>query len=554
MTQVGPKSVSVSYTDDSISSAMLKPALSSPRQPAWCWYAMVLIIAVGIGFRFWNLGLKFYWHDEALTSLSLSGYTLGQFRKQTFTGAVLAVDDLRKFQTVNHDHGIVDTVHWLIAEHTHHPPGYYVLARQWAEWFGSQPTAMRSLPALISLFVIPAMYWLGLELFGSRLVAGFSVALVSVSPLHVLFAQECREYSLWTVAVLVSGAALLRAIRLGGFPAWALYAATVGLALYSHLLSLAVAYGQMLYTLMEERFRWSRRTAGCACALLTAGTAFLPWALALVANARMVSGSLNWTEMDVGVLELLGRWAMQLTLVFLDLGPPTSAQFQLAVPAVLVLEAYALYLLCRHSPRRVWLFVLTLIGFSTLALLVPDLLLGGIRSATPRYAIPGFLGIQLAVAYLLSRQVSAGKVSTRRCWSIIAALLVGGEVISCGVSAQAATWWNKQDCGRDLQSVSQIVNRCPGALLVTTDYYESAVGETLALSDLLNGRVRLILASDSSQPVIPAGFKRVFVFNTSPEFLHYLAQSGQFLFRKVGDHLWIGERYGRAARVYDRQE
>lgn len=39
------------------------------------------------------------------------------------------------------------------------------------------------------------------------------MALIAVSPFHVLYAQEAREYSLWTVTILLSSAALLRAMR-----------------------------------------------------------------------------------------------------------------------------------------------------------------------------------------------------------------------------------------------------------------------------------------------------------------------------------------------------
>src|SRR5207248_4961479 len=87
----------------------------------------------------------------------------------------------------------------------------------------------------------PGLYWLCRELFGCSRTAWMAVALLAVSPFHVLYAQEAREYSLWTVAILLSSAALLRAARLQTRRTWWAYAASVALGLYSHTLFVLVA-------------------------------------------------------------------------------------------------------------------------------------------------------------------------------------------------------------------------------------------------------------------------------------------------------------------------
>jgi len=69
------------------------------------------------------------------------------------------------------------------------------------QWFGSSVTVTRGLAALISLFVFPCIYWLCLKLFKSGWMA---MALVAVLPIHVVYAQEAREYSLWPAAILLS--------------------------------------------------------------------------------------------------------------------------------------------------------------------------------------------------------------------------------------------------------------------------------------------------------------------------------------------------------------
>jgi len=82
---------------------------------------------------------------------------------------------------------------------------------------------------------------------------------------------------------------------------------------------------------------------------------------------------------------------IHLGCVFFDLNsgykylrPPTLV--------LLVLVAYSIYFLLK-TPKQVWLFVLTLIE-TVLALVIPDLVLGGMRSIQARYLMPCYLGIR----------------------------------------------------------------------------------------------------------------------------------------------------------------
>ena len=61
----------------------------------------------------------------------------------------------------------------------------------------------------------------------------------------MLYAQEARHYSLWTVTVLLSSAVLLAALRIQMKRWWALYAATVAVGMYVNALSglVTIAHG-----------------------------------------------------------------------------------------------------------------------------------------------------------------------------------------------------------------------------------------------------------------------------------------------------------------------
>lgn len=123
-----------------------------------------------------------------------------------------------------------------------------------------------------------------------------------------------------------------------------------------------------------------------------------------------------------------------------------SILLKVANLSLLVVVGYSLYFLCRKTPKRIWLFVLTLTGITAFTLLLPDLALGGFRSLVPRYLIPSYLGIQLAMAYLLttkSTDISAG-VWQQKLWHLIAIALVSVGVFSCAIDAQAEVTWSKE--------------------------------------------------------------------------------------------------------------
>jgi uncharacterized membrane protein len=201
---------------------------------------LAALLLVGLIFRFVQLDRKVYWNDEVWTSQRLAGYSGGEVLRAIADGRELGPRDLRRYQRLAPGRGIRATLRALAADDPKQPPLYYVLLRLWAGRFGDSVKSLRCLSALISLLAFPVLFALCLELFGSRRTAWMAVALLAVSPFHVLYDQEARPYSLWALTILLASVALLRALRLGTARGWILYALTVALGLYTHALFLGV--------------------------------------------------------------------------------------------------------------------------------------------------------------------------------------------------------------------------------------------------------------------------------------------------------------------------
>ena len=472
-------------------------------------YFLSIIIALGIFFRFANIDKKVYWYDETVTSIRLSGYTKEDFSDLVSNSQVIKIADLQKYQQPSPKKGLIDTIKSLAIENPEHPPLYFMLARLWAQVFGYSVAATRSFSATISLLALPLIYWLCRELFEEKLTGWVAIALLSISPFHVLYAQEARGYSLWTVTILLSSAALLRAMRLNKWIHWALYAVTLVVGLYTNLLTLLVAIAHGIYIFTIERFRPSQTFNAYFISFLSAFIAFFPWFFLMLTNFN----DIDWVANQIPLSTLASRWLLNFSAIFFDAAIGYRDNFIdiksgydrlsfsnpiiYAIIPVLIIIVYGLYFL-RKSNNFLFIFILFI---PTLPLLLKDLISGGQRSSIPRYLIPCYLGIQLAVAYLFSNKITANKL-----WRIIAVVLISLGVVSCAISSRAETWWNKYSSYYN-PPVARIINQTKQPLVIGSNAIQ-----VTSLSYLLAPKVRLMLVKEPNVPKIPGKFSDVFLF------------------------------------------
>jgi uncharacterized membrane protein len=481
-----------------------------------------VLLAMGVAFRFANLDLKVYGHDESHTLVRVAGFTRGEVKQRLVNGREIGIEDLQKFQRPNLERDWTYTVKALAADDRQHTPIYFMMARLWAEWFGSSPAATRSLPALLSLLMLPCMYWLCRELFSSSLVGWIAMAIVAISPLHVLYAQEARPYSLLGLAALLSSAVLLRAMRVQTRWAWLGYAVTVAFSLYSQLLFGLVLLGHGVYVAAMERFRMSHLTIAYILSAIAGIITFTPWLIIVAANFSAVESLMSWTAKALPFASMVKAWAGDFGRSFIDsgfMGPDFSSNRHLGFFALLIalnlvvagMVLYSLWFLWRNASNRVWLFVFILIGSASLPLIVADLVLGWHLSTAGRYLLPAYLGIQLAVSYLLAAtMLVTSSVWHRRIWQQAGMLLALGGVISCLFMSQAAVWWNRSHVYHN-PSIARIINRSSQALLINEG---TAMEDLFSLSYLLKTGTRLQLVGNTA-PEIADTDRDIFLFRPS---------------------------------------
>ncbi|MBN2149099.1 MAG: glycosyltransferase family 39 protein, partial [Anaerolineales bacterium] len=243
----------------------------SPRQRLLLTTVVLLLLALGL--RLARLGAESAWIDEA--------YSI-----------VLA------------RHSLVDLIRGTVADQ--HPPLYYLLLKGWLEIANitglsslfpmgesgaAQPVGAivvyaRLLSVLIGVVHVGQVLALGRKLGGEWLGLGAGL-LVALSPLHVYYSQEVRQYILLAALTTAATAELWKCLQGGG--RWWLYALFAALALYTQYFAvfIFIAHALILFWYGLRRAAFGSKFGGEITtrklllgwlgAMLGVGLAFLPW-------------------------------------------------------------------------------------------------------------------------------------------------------------------------------------------------------------------------------------------------------------------------------------
>lgn len=399
---------------------------------------VVAAIACGIFLRFHDLGQKLYTNDEATTSVHVSGHTLADYLAAARQGRLTTTGAALEYQHIDPATTMGDVVHSLALEDPQHPPLFYVAERGWEELAGTSVPARRGLPAFFGVLGLVAAYVFGRRLVGSRTFGLVLAALVAVSPFHLLYAQQAREYSLWTVLVFASSAALLAALerpREGW--RWAAFTALTIAALYTDVLYLYTLAAQGLYVAVVHRNALRSRALPFALAGAVALAAFAPWLALLAANTSTVTNNAYLgAPLPAKVFAL--KWVFNAGAVFFDLDYVWHATAVL-IPLILAFAAFGAVAMRRRPAAG--LYVLALGVVSAVALLVPDVLHHESRSTAARYLVPAWIALESAVAFGIWTLLRSGSAGARGIAAAVFVSFVGCGIASGAVGATRDVWW-----------------------------------------------------------------------------------------------------------------
>jgi uncharacterized membrane protein len=513
--------------------------------PRWIFTYAVLLVALGAAFRFTNLERKFYTNDEATTSLHVAGHTIADYAATVFDGRPRTVRELAVFQTTDPGRSEADIVRGLAREDPQHPPLFYLLDREWMRAFGTSVGARRALSALFGTLALLAAGWLGWELFD--LPAGlFAAGLLAVSPFNLIYAQQAREYALWTLLAIVATALLARALRTGSRGVWAAYACAVALGAYADALFLYVVAAHGLAVAFTQRGRVGGPLGWYLAATAAGLLAFSPWLAILLAGARhglVVNNA--YLAAPVGLKTFALKWIFNAGTVFYDADYVAPASALVLLP-IFAFVAVGFAVLVRRGPRSSAAIVACLAALPAATFLAFDLLQHESRSTSARYLIPVWLALELATAYGLSRLAASPR--PRKRWSAAAAavFLAACGIVSCAISSGAVAWWGSDGSSAALARIAPEIDAFGAPLVVVREpeRWDFAVAQ---LVNVLRPDVRFVQYRMEIAPTPPAGAGTTLVLDPSATFQRALRERGYRL-RLLDDGAARGPAALRALR------
>ena len=505
------------------------------KRDFWLYFLIGISVLLGIGFRFFFLENKTFWADETCTLLRISGFFETDFLKQLSYDQIINASALRQFQVPNAQNGITGTLKGLATEEPQLSPLYFLLLHPWMQWLGSSVAVIRTLTAIATVLLFPALYWLGLELFQAALPTWVAIGLVAVSPLQIGFAHEARPYAFWLVTFVLANAAFLRAMRLNTSRSWLIYTLTIPLNIYTYLLTGLLFVAHTLYVLWHERFRFSRLTRNYGLSLVVGMVLSAGWLLVVFYNLISIP-QLKGAHETISFLAIIRRVVLGgIRNIFFDLNNEQVPDVQMfgidpSPPLSLILFAFFLYfsyIFWKYAPRKSSVLMVILIGVSLLPLILSGRYL-------PRYLITTYLLVQLVFAYGLSNRVHfALRQRQQLFWRVVLAGFFSLSIFACVISVQKQTAWIKHGF-REVE-IARFINQYPNTLVVT----DASTCVVLMLTNYLEPSVQLqaepvcgICTADAATfkrpdrlPEIPANFANVFLYAPSPKLLEGLSKN-----------------------------
>jgi uncharacterized membrane protein len=510
-------------------------------------------LILGITLRVVHLDRKFYWLDEAFTSQHVSGYTDPEIIKSMSTGIPMPVRQLDRYQYPNPAKTATDTISHIADTAPELPPLYFLILRAWDDAFGHSIVVTRSLSVLMSLLLLPAVYWLCWELFQSAWVGTLALALMAVSPFHIVFAQEARPYTLWLSALMLANAALVKAQRQRSLSAWVIYGLAMSVGFYTHMLSIGIWLAQTLYIWAAANGQWRRSTKRHALSSLAIWAAFTPWLWRGFIAHSFASENLVRTPKPLWAL--VKGILRGVCMLFVDFGvDQRSAKFEIAlflavcIP-MLLLVGWAVFYLWQQGPRLAKLFLLPFSLLPILGLLATDLLMHANRTEFNRYSLPSYLGLQIVVAYFFAAKLQLVPSSgpppphlDHKRWQFALAGVLAIGILSSTVFSMAPSWWNKGDVltpFREYQCVTTAINQSSSPRMVSDAFFVHVLALSHSLKDA--AEVQVLPAQGPTDRAFITSLsnptRSVFIYLPSPA-LHQAVQAQVNLREICPNLLW----------------
>ncbi len=420
--------------------------------PRWLLIAAVIAGLLGAWVRLNGLERKPFWHDEIFTAMVVNGFPAEQYHRFLLPNGVSTAGEIRNSLNQTPARGPVDLIRFAAKYDPQHAPLYYIALQTWSRIVGFSPAKARLFSALIGIGVMFLFFWLGSEI-GGPAVGLVSFIIAALSPIHFAYAQEAREFSLWSLSLCALAGFYVRAIRSDRNSDWTAYLAAAVVSLYISALSCGVLAAQFVGAAWLDRLNRRSLVAFTVPVLL-----FAPWLLVIAKGHAQIQTTTAWLAHYTGSPVDYARRFITLPSYLLSGGPSAGID---SVALALLMISVSVYSIRKMAvPTRV--MILTVLLSVCVPFLIADAAMGGQRAILPRYEFPLFIALQLSLAAF---------IATRGRWLrpallALVALLGAGSILTY---ERSNSWWTKGGIASSAPFLARINNSEAPVLIGDSD-------------------------------------------------------------------------------------
>jgi uncharacterized membrane protein len=259
-------------------------------------------ITLGAILRFWHLDLKPLWMDEVITSI----FSLGKNYQDLPLDVIFPLERVQKIFTFNTGVSCSQIATNINTQSTH-PPLFFCAMYNWLGWMrplGTEwVTKLRSLPALLGIATIPAIYWVSRAAF-SKSCGIIAAWIMATSPFTVYLSQEARHYTAPMLLITLSLLGLMQIQRdifersRLSFLVWMWWTIINIIGIYIHYF-FTLAFIAEVVTLIAVVYKQKTALAftkkiyfALSISVISVFISFAPWLLVIVNHAQ--SAETNW--------------------------------------------------------------------------------------------------------------------------------------------------------------------------------------------------------------------------------------------------------------------
>jgi uncharacterized membrane protein len=380
----------------------------------------LIIILIGVVFKFQGLDTKFFWLDEVFTMSHTSGIDWEEFVDSVPQDSILNIKDFNNLLDVNSSYYNIKSQIKGLSQMTQLTPLHYFYLVIWTKIVGSKPIDYRLFSIMIFLLSLPLIYLLGLELSGSKLTGLISASLFSISPYMHYFSQEGRYYMLWVFSIILVNLILLKALNKNNYKWWILYVISGVFAMYVSPLSALILIGHLVYVwFIDKKHRIPFSISGTSILLC-----YLPWMIAMFSSRSTIMHSTNWQDANLKLWQIIsGPWYgfahafytprdsyMNWYLILQgEAFNRTQIDWFILSLLIILIIVVVIYFIKKAPTKMIWFLILTLIP-SFIFFISFDLIEGKMTSVIFRYHITGMIAIVLIFGWYLGNKAKGKKL------------------------------------------------------------------------------------------------------------------------------------------------